>query len=200
MTHAAAWLSFRGQLTPAGFIMQGLHSLIGHRLDDKVLIGIVHSDGSEEMYFLRRIDFYSGVYETFGSKPQRAYCRNCLLHMWNDLEIKAKLCSRCRTTYYCSERCQRIDWCIHRHECCHLLTEADISAACKTAFLGQDTGLPVTSFFACLDTSDLSKNFSLDEFVKRIDQQPLRLMCDPLATTCMLDVSSVDFGKQSVLK
>lgn len=38
-------------------------------------------------------------------------CRSCAA------TVNLKLCSQCGNVQYCSKECQKLDWCIHKHDC-----------------------------------------------------------------------------------
>lgn len=53
------------------------------------------------------------------NKRQKARsCASCGMRSKKGAPIKLKLCSRCKTTYYCSSGCQKVDWDFsHRDKC-----------------------------------------------------------------------------------
>lgn len=44
------------------------------------------------------------------------YCSNCMVKERDD-EEKFKKCARCKVNYYCSRKCQKAHWPVHKHQC-----------------------------------------------------------------------------------
>ncbi|VBB33126.1 unnamed protein product [Acanthocheilonema viteae] len=59
------------------------------------------------------------------SKFTDKICAQCMIPVWErDIEGKLSRCARCKFTHYCSMKCQKKDWLIHKIECSYLLRVA----------------------------------------------------------------------------
>ncbi|PVU97945.1 hypothetical protein BB561_000206 [Smittium simulii] len=48
----------------------------------------------------------------------KSYCSNCLSRLVEaSTSVKLKRCSACKFVYYCSRKCQELDWALHKAEC-----------------------------------------------------------------------------------
>ncbi len=186
----------RKQTTLAGLLILSAQACADedNRLDDKILIGVVHADGSESACAYKRCDFFVAVCKVTDKKIQRSSCRNCLRSLWNSPDILAKKCAKCLVVYYCDSQCQRADWPSHRTECCQNITHDFIvnqfidmnwtPSACEAKM-----AIPKGGHFGCFNRSADIKEYSFDEIINHVDQCPLICMCDLSGMTCMVDIS-----------
>ena len=63
---------------------------------------------------LRSCSCLKSVYEQSKSEPKISICYNC--HIEKERAL-LKVCGRCKLSQYCSEKCQRDDWPIHKKWC-----------------------------------------------------------------------------------
>ena len=59
-----------------------------------------------------------------------AMLKQCNYNKCNRKDIKLKRCKRCLSVFYCSKLCQKRDWIVSHHNCCHPLTRRQLQLTC----------------------------------------------------------------------
>ena len=89
---------------------------------------------------------------TVFSKHQNLFCNYCLKEASSCLSA----CSKCRSIYYCSVECQKIDWSIHKLECSCFEEVKKKSFKITNLF-----SLSLRFYNILVEREDIRKNFEL---------------------------------------
>ncbi len=172
-------------------------ALLDNRLDDKILIAVLDTDGSEFACYCKRRDFFKSADKDSTNQFHRSQCRNCFFNLCNGSNIRMQKCSKCRVVYYCDRQCQRADWPSHQKECCQNITRNDVRDWTKEIVrtlqaFEAEMAIPERGYVGCHDSSDAHQMYPVDKLAHHLNQRPLNCICDISGMVCMVDISMIE--------